>query len=103
ACICCWLREFRVRPTWDGSTLRPPPPIHEKGLVTFDGVRKPAFFDAQRIYRGTAQIGPAPASYPKLSVRAGRHRPATISRRPWPRNRRSSPSAPASPEARAPP
>jgi len=25
-------------------------------------VRKPAFFDAQRIFRGTVQIGPAPAS-----------------------------------------
>jgi len=56
------LQEFRVRPNWDGNNPRPNPPIHEKGLVTFDGVRKPAFFDAQRIYRGTVQIGPAPAS-----------------------------------------
>ena len=30
--------------------------------MTFDGVRKPAFFDAQRIFRGTVQIGPAPAT-----------------------------------------
>jgi hypothetical protein len=30
--------------------------------VTFDGIRKPAFADAQRIYRGTLQIGPVPAT-----------------------------------------
>jgi hypothetical protein len=29
--------------------------------VTFDGTRKPAFSDVQRIYRGTPQIGAAPA------------------------------------------
>jgi beta-glucuronidase len=56
------LQEFRVRPNWDGNNPRPNPPIHEKGLVTFDGVRKPAFSDAQRIFRGTPQIGAPPAS-----------------------------------------
>jgi hypothetical protein len=56
------LQEFRVRPNWDGNNPRPNPPLHEKGLVTFDGVRKPAFGDVQRIFRGTQQIGPAPAS-----------------------------------------
>jgi beta-glucuronidase len=56
------LQEFRVRPNWDGNNPRPNPPIHEKGLVTFDGIPKPAFADAQRIFRGTVQIGPAPAS-----------------------------------------
>jgi beta-glucuronidase len=56
------LQEFRVRPHWDGNNPRPNPPIHEKGLVTFDGVRKPAFFDAQRLYRATPQIGAPPAA-----------------------------------------
>ena len=55
------LQEFRVRPDWDGGNPRPQPPIHQKGLVTFDGVRKPAFFDVQRLYRATAQIDSAAA------------------------------------------
>jgi beta-glucuronidase len=50
------LEEFRVRPGWDGGNPRPHPPIHEKGLITFDGVRKPAFSDLQRIFRATKQI-----------------------------------------------
>jgi beta-glucuronidase len=52
------LQEFRVRPTWDGGNPRPSPPIHTKGLITQDGVRKPAFFELQRIYRATQQISP---------------------------------------------
>jgi beta-glucuronidase len=56
------LQEFRVRPNWDGNNPRPNPPIHEKGLVTFDGVPKPAFGDVQRIYRATPQIGAPPAT-----------------------------------------
>jgi beta-glucuronidase len=56
------LQEFRVRPRWDGNNPRPHPPIHEKGLVTFDGVRKPAFADAQRLFRATPQLGAPPAA-----------------------------------------
>jgi hypothetical protein len=56
------LQEFRVRPNWDGNNPRPIPPIHQKGLVTFDGAPKPAFADVQRLFRATTQIGPAPAS-----------------------------------------
>jgi len=56
------LQEFRVRPNWDGNNPRPNPPIHEKGLVTLDGIRKPAFADVQRVYRGTPQIGAAPGT-----------------------------------------
>jgi Glycosyl hydrolases family 2, TIM barrel domain/Glycosyl hydrolases family 2, sugar binding domain/Glycosyl hydrolases family 2 len=52
------LQEFRVRPKWDGNNPRPDPPLHEKGVVTYDGVRKPAFADLQRNYRSTTQIGP---------------------------------------------
>ena len=50
------LQEFRVRPDWDGGNPRPQPPVHQKGLVSFDGVRKPAFFDVQRIFRATKQF-----------------------------------------------
>jgi hypothetical protein len=56
------LQEFRVRPNWDGNNPRPNPPIHQKGLVTFDGAPKPAFGDVQRLFRATTQIGPAPAT-----------------------------------------
>jgi beta-glucuronidase len=56
------LQEFRVRPHWDGNNPRPQPPIHQKGLVTFDGVPKPAFADAQRIFRATTQIGAPPGA-----------------------------------------
>jgi beta-glucuronidase len=50
------LEEFRVRPGWEGGNPRPHPPFHEKGLITFDGVRKPAFFELQKIFKGTQQV-----------------------------------------------
>ncbi|HYF24756.1 MAG TPA: glycoside hydrolase family 2 TIM barrel-domain containing protein [Baekduia sp.] len=50
------LQEFRVRPGWEGGNPRPQPPIHQKGVVTFDGVRKPAFFDLQRNFRAATQL-----------------------------------------------
>jgi beta-glucuronidase len=56
------LQEFRVRPSWDGNNPRPNPPIHEKGLVTFDGAPKPAFGDVQRLFHATQQIAPPPAT-----------------------------------------
>jgi beta-glucuronidase len=51
------LQEFRVRPTWDGGNPRPSSPVHTKGLITQDGVRKPAFFELQRIFQATQQLG----------------------------------------------
>jgi beta-glucuronidase len=54
------LNEFRVRPEWEGGNPRPTPPLHQKALVSYDGAPKPAYFDAQRWYRGTRQLaGPA--------------------------------------------
>jgi beta-glucuronidase len=50
------LREFRVRPTWDGGNPRPEPPFHQKGLLTMTGEKKPAWFDVQRIYSSTTQF-----------------------------------------------
>jgi beta-glucuronidase len=54
------LEEFRVRPGWEGGNPRPNPPIHQKGLISFAGVRKPAFFEVQRLYKATAQVRAAP-------------------------------------------
>ncbi|MDX6683343.1 MAG: beta-glucuronidase [Solirubrobacteraceae bacterium] len=51
------IQEFRVRPNWDGGNPRPDPPIHEKGLLRFDGTKKPAWFDVQRLYAQTQQYG----------------------------------------------
>jgi beta-glucuronidase len=51
------LQEFRVRPNWDGGNPRPNPPIHEKGLLRFDGSKKPAWFDVQRQFAATPQLG----------------------------------------------
>ena len=49
------LKEFRVRPEWEGGNPRPQPPIHQKGVVAYDGTRKPAYFDLQRLFRATDQ------------------------------------------------
>ena len=51
------LEEFRVRPNWDGGNPRPQSPIHQKGLISFAGLRKPAFAEVQRLYKATNQLG----------------------------------------------
>ncbi len=50
------LEEFRVRPGWEGGNPRPMSPIHQKGLITFNGQRKPAFGEVQRLFRGVDQL-----------------------------------------------
>jgi len=45
------LRDFRVRPDWDGGNPKPEPPVNFKGLVSEGGVRKPAFEETARMYR----------------------------------------------------
>jgi beta-glucuronidase len=55
------LNEFWVRPGWEGGNPRPAPPLHQKALVTQDGVRKPAWADIQRWYSQTQQVVPATA------------------------------------------
>ncbi|MBJ7330509.1 MAG: beta galactosidase jelly roll domain-containing protein [Solirubrobacteraceae bacterium] len=51
------LKEFRVRPSWDGGNPRPNPPVHEKGLLRFgDNSKKPAWFDMQQLYSQTVQL-----------------------------------------------
>ncbi len=50
------LQEFRVTPGWGGGNPKPTPPMHTKGLIAFYGYRKPAFYEAQRMYKETVQI-----------------------------------------------
>jgi beta-glucuronidase len=51
------LNEFRVRPEWEGGNPFSIPPIHQKGLLSYELQPKPAFADAQRWYRQTNQFG----------------------------------------------
>jgi beta-glucuronidase len=51
------LNEFRVRPEWEGGNPWPSPPVHQKGLITYDGVRKPAWGDVHRWFSQTDQFG----------------------------------------------
>jgi beta-glucuronidase len=53
------LNEFWVRPGWDGGDPRPQPPVFQKGLFTYDNVKKPAWTDIQRWYTQTQQVIPA--------------------------------------------
>jgi beta-glucuronidase len=51
------LEEFYVRPNWEGGNPWPESPIHQKGLITMSGQKKPAFTDIQRIFTTTKQYG----------------------------------------------
>jgi beta-glucuronidase len=53
------LREFLVRPGWDGGNPVPQPPMHQKAVLSYDGTAKPAYYDLQAAYRATQQY-PAP-------------------------------------------
>ncbi len=47
------LRDFRVRPGWDGGNPKPSPPVNAKGLTDEFGVKKPAFDETRRLYRNS--------------------------------------------------
>ena len=53
------LREFLVRPGWNGGNPLPQPPMHQKALLSYDGTAKPAYYDLQAAFRATQQY-PAP-------------------------------------------
>ena len=55
------LREFLVRPGWDGGNPVPNPPFHQKAVLSYDGVAKPAYYDLQAAFRATQQY---PAAAP---------------------------------------
>jgi beta-galactosidase/beta-glucuronidase len=49
------LREFLVRPGWDGGNPVPNPPFHQKAVISYNGVAKPAYYDMQAAFRATQQ------------------------------------------------
>jgi len=50
------LRDFRVKPGWEGGNPKPSPPVNHKGLLDTDGKEKPAFAELSRIFRATRQL-----------------------------------------------
>jgi beta-glucuronidase len=56
------LNEFWVRPGWDGGDPRPQAPVFQKGLISYDGVPKPAFADVQRWYKQTPPLVAPPGT-----------------------------------------
>ena len=50
------LRDFRVKPGWEGGNPKPDPPVNFKGLVTMDGREKPSFGEIARLFRATTQV-----------------------------------------------
>jgi beta-glucuronidase len=55
------LREFLVRPGWDGGNPVPQPPMHQKAVLSYDGIAKPTYYDLQAAFRATQQY---PAAAP---------------------------------------
>jgi beta-glucuronidase len=51
------LQEFWVRPGWDGGNPFPAPPLHQKGLVSFAGAKKPIFAPVQKAFKAVKQVG----------------------------------------------
>lgn len=50
------LRDFRVKPGWEGGNPKPLPPVNHKGLLSTQGDEKPAFGEISRIFRATRQL-----------------------------------------------
>ncbi len=61
------LREFAVKPYWDGGAHRTDVPrdsLHHKGLISYAGVPKPAFYAAAAIYARTPNYRVPPVLAP---------------------------------------
>jgi beta-galactosidase/beta-glucuronidase len=61
------VREFAVKPNWQGGVDRPPEErdaIHNKGLLTYDGKPKPAFKVAEKRFGDVAPIVAGAAGRP---------------------------------------
>jgi beta-glucuronidase len=50
------LRDFRVKPGYDGGNPQPQSPYNQKGLVDASGGRKPAFETVKRLFRKEAGL-----------------------------------------------
>lgn len=51
------LQSFRVRPNWDGGNPFPVSPIHEKGVLDFEGNKRPNFDYLKGRFRSVNQFG----------------------------------------------
>jgi beta-glucuronidase len=51
------LQEFWVRPGWEGGNPFPAGPLHQKGLVSFAGAKKPIFAPVQKAFKAVKQVG----------------------------------------------
>ena len=49
------IKEFRVKPKWEGGNPRPAPPIHQKAIIDFDGNRKPGFATIEQAFKAIDQ------------------------------------------------
>jgi beta-galactosidase/beta-glucuronidase len=73
------VREFYVKPQWDGGANRSGvtrDALHNKGLITYDGVPKPAFYTARDRFLKTPVYDddpPVPENDPAASKRAAEH------------------------------
>lgn len=50
------LRDFRVRPDWEGGNPRPEPPYNQKGLADENYKRKPAFDDVAELFKSVRVV-----------------------------------------------
>jgi beta-galactosidase/beta-glucuronidase len=50
------LRDFRVKPGYDGGNPQPQSPYNQKGLVDAQGTRKPSFETVKRLFRREAGL-----------------------------------------------
>jgi beta-glucuronidase len=53
------LRDFKVRPDWDGGNPIPQPPYNQKGVADQFGTPKPAFDVTARMYKAIKRAGAA--------------------------------------------
>ena len=49
------LRDFHVKPGYDGGNPKPDPPLNEKGLVDSSGSRKPAFDTVRALFQAVTK------------------------------------------------
>jgi beta-glucuronidase len=70
------LRDFKVRPGWDGGNPSPQPPYNQKGLTNQLGQQKPVFNVVAQIYKNIQRAGAARIK----AADARLHRPQPASR-----------------------
>ena len=70
------LRDFKVRPGWDGGNPTPQPPYNQKGVADQNGKPKPVFDVLARIYKNVQQANVARAK----AADARLHTSHTVSR-----------------------